>query len=190
VYAERELKEDGAIATLEDICRFPLFEPVEAPADFFRKSWVISLPAKVPESSRGIVVNLVLDALDRHLNSLPEAPTDADGNRALRIVCVIDEAHRILGTKLPGLSALIRQSRSKGGSVMLISQSPDDFSGEDDEFLDEMGLVIAFATNAKPAAAGRILGRGANLATLGPGECLAKRRGTSTARRVAAWKKS
>jgi hypothetical protein len=53
---------------------------------------------------------------------------------------MIDEAHQILGTKLPSLSRLIRMSRSKGGAVMLVSQSPDDFSGEDDEFLDNMGL--------------------------------------------------
>jgi hypothetical protein len=190
VYGEREMKEDGAISTLNDLCRFPLFEPVEGPEDFFRGSWLVSLPPDVPETARGIVVNLILDALDRYLNSLPEALPDAEGNRPLRILCVIDEAHRILGTKLPGLSALIRQSRSKGGSVTLISQSPDDFSGEDDEFLNEMGLVVAFATNARPAAAGRILGRGVNLAALGAGECYVKRRGDATATRVVAWRRS
>lgn len=70
---------------------------------------------------------------------------------------------------------------------MLISQSPDDFSGEDDEFLSEMGLVAAFATNAPPRTAGRVLGKGANLATLATGTCLVKRRGDQTAKRVKAW---
>ena len=134
-------------------------------------------------------MNLLLDALDSYLNSAPEAPTDGQGNRALRIMCVVDEAHRILGTKLPGLSSLIRQSRSKGGAIMLISQSPDDFSGEDDDFLNEMGLVVAFSTNAKPASAGRVLGKGINLSALGSGECLVKRRGDSSARRIISWQK-
>ena len=87
---------------------------------------------------------------------------------------MIDEAHQILGTKLPSLSRLIRMSRSKGGVVMLVSQSPDDFSGEDDEFLDNMGLVAAFATNAKPGAAARVLGKGANLTNLQTGQCFVR----------------
>jgi DNA sulfur modification protein DndE len=188
VYAQRGMAEDGAIATMEAICRFPLFEPTEQPDVFFQKSWIISLPAQLPEQSRGIVVNLLLDALDRYLNSLTEAPTDALGNRIIRNMCVVDEAHRILGARLPGLSSLIRQSRSKGGAIMLISQSPDDFSGEEDDFLNEMGLVVAFATNAKPAAAGRVLGKGTNLTSLAPGECYLKRRGDSNAKRIVAWK--
>ena len=88
-------------------------------------------------------------------------------------LCMIDEAHQILKTKLPSLSRLIRMSRSKGGAIMLVSQSPDDFSGEDVEFLDNMGMVAAFATNAKPSAAARILGRGANLTSLQKGQCFA-----------------
>jgi hypothetical protein len=46
---------------------------------------------------------------------------------------MIDEAHQILETKLPALGNLVRMSRSKGGVVMLVSQSPNDFSNEDDD---------------------------------------------------------
>jgi DNA sulfur modification protein DndE len=187
VYADRGLSEDGATATMEEICRFPLFEPTMNSNDFFSRSWVISLPANLPDRSRAIIVNLVLDALDRHLNSLPESRVDEHGNRSLRVLCVIDEAHRILSTKVPGLSSLIRQSRSKGGGVMLISQSPDDFAGEDDDFLAEMGLVIAFSTNARPNQVVRLIGKGVNLANLPAGECIVKRRGEGAAKRVRAW---
>ena len=173
VYQEHEAKEDGATSTMDELCIFPLFEPTMSPAEFFQKSWIIKLPPNVPEDSRTIVVNLLLDALDQHLNGLADAETSADGARGLRILCMIDEAHQILKTKLPSLSRLIRMSRSKGGAVMLVSQSPDDFSGEDDEFLDNMGMVAAFATNAKPNAASRILGKGANLTSLQKGQCFA-----------------
>lgn len=189
VYDERNMKEDGATATMEELCRFPLFEPVQNPRDFFERSWVVALPAQVAERSRGIVVNLILDALDRYLNSLPEANVDADGNRALRVLCVVDEAHRILSNQVPGLSSLIRQSRSKGGAIMLISQSPDDFSGEDDDFLNEMGLVGAFSTNAKPAQVSRLIGKRVNLASLAAGHCVVKRRGDASGRRITAWRK-
>lgn len=71
---------------------------------------------------------------------------------------------------------------------MLISQSPEDFSGEDDDFLSEMGLVASFATNASPQAVRRILGPGANLATLQKGQAWVKLRGETGARRITAWR--
>ena len=188
VYAQRSRKEDGVVATLNDLCRLPLFAHDLAPADFFRRSWIIRLTQDLPELVRVSIVTLVTDALDRYLNSMEDAPQDENGNRALRVLCVIDEAHRILGTKLPGLSGLVRLSRSKGGAVMLISQSPEDFEGEDDEFLNEMGLVAAFATNASPRAVKRILGSGANLAVLEKGQAWLKLRGEAAARRVVAWR--
>lgn len=187
VYVDHEMKEDGAISTMQEICRFPLFRPTYSPAEFFQQSWIIKLPPNVAEDSRTIVVNLVLDALDQYLNSLADAESSDDGARGLRILCMVDEAHQILGSKLPSLSNLIRMSRSKGGAIMLISQSPDDFSGEDDEFLSEMGLVAAFSTNAPPRNAVRILGKGANLGALQTGQCFVKRRGDQVAKKIKAW---
>lgn len=187
VFAEHEMKEDGAVSTMEEICRFPLFQPTLSPAEFFKKSWIIKLPPNVAEDSRTIVVNLLLDALDQYLNSLVDAESSEDGARGLRILCMVDEAHQILGTKLPSLSRLIRMSRSKGGAIMLVSQSPDDFSGEDDDFLDQMGLVVAFSTNAKPGSAARVLGKGVNLTTLQTGQAFVRRRGDMSAKKIKAW---
>ncbi len=187
IYDANEMKHDGAVSTMIELCRFPLFEPRFDPASFFQKSWLIRLPPNVAEDSRTIVVNLVLDALDQYLNGLIDADIGIDGSRGLRIMCLVDEAHRILGTRLPSLSNMIRMSRSKGGAIMLISQSPDDFSGEDDEFLSEMGLVVAFSTNAPPRNAARILGKGADLGALTMGQCFAKRRGDRPAKKIKAW---
>jgi DNA sulfur modification protein DndE len=187
-YARDSVKEDGAVNALVDLCRLPLFEPALSPAEFFSRSWIITLRADVPDLFRVSTVALLTDALERYINAQPDAPTDGSGNRALRTLCVIDEAHRILGARLPGLANLIRLSRSKGGVVVLISQRPDDFEGEDDDFLAEMGLLVCFATNAKEAATRRILGPGASLAMLGQGEAWAKLRGESAARRILAWR--
>lgn len=186
-YEENGIKKDGAIATMEELCRFPLFAPEYSPKDFFQKSWIIRLPHNVPEDCRSIVVNLVLDSLDQHLNSLSDSTLDSNGTRSMRILCVVDEAHHVLNTKLPSLSNLVRMSRSKGGAIMLISQTPDDFTSEEDDFLAEMGLVVAFSTNAPPRQAQRVLGKGANLSTLEIGECYAKKRGDKKATKVRAW---
>ncbi len=187
LYDERNRRYDGAISTLNDLCRFPLFVPTHSPAEFFRESWIVRLRQDLPDLVRSVVVTLLTDALDRWLNSLPDSALDDDGNRALRAVALIDEAHRVLGCKLPGLSNLVRLSRSKGGMILLVSQSPDDFQGEDDDFLAEMGLVIAFATNAKPGATRRVFGPECRLERLSTGEAWVRIRGES-ARRVQIWR--
>lgn len=187
-YAAAGAKEDGAISTLVDLCRLPLFEPVMKPEEFFSRSWIISLPANVPELVRVTVVALLTDALERYINSQQDSETDAQGNRSLRVLCVIDEAHRALEARLPGLSNLIRLGRSKGAAVMLISQKPDDFEGEDDDFLSEMGLLVCFGTNARESSVKRILGPGASLTSLKKGEAYVRARGDAKSRKVLAWK--
>ena len=64
----------------------------------------------------------------------------------------------------------------------------DDFSGEDDEFLSETGLVVAFSTNAPRRIAARILGRGVDLDALQTGQCYLKRRGDRVAKKIRAWR--
>lgn len=188
VYADKNVRDDSLTVNMANLNRFKLFEPKLSPSEFFAQSWIISLPADVPELVRVTVVSLLTDALERHINSQKDAPTDSSGNRALRSICVIDEANRILGSKLPGLTNLIRLGRSKGAAVMLISQAPDDFAGEDDDFLANMGMISCFTTTANATQVRRIFGTGASLATLRKGEALVKIQGTERAQRVVCWK--
>ena len=173
IYAENGKDPDVATNTMDEICEFDLFKPQHKPETFFKQSWVISLQ-NINEKSKTIVVNLMLDAFHRYLSSMGEAP-DANDIRQMRMMCFVDEAHRILKGKLTSLPRLLRESRSRGGAIMLASQSPDDFSGKDDEFLDNMGLVVAFTSTAKPRNIKRIFDNKANLvAKLKKGECLAR----------------
>lgn len=185
-YERLRRKPDEMLATLNELTSFTLFEPRMAPAEFFGSSWIISLPPSTPETVRRLIVNLTLDALDRWLNSLPEAPVTS-GHRSLRHLCMIDEAHQILETKLPALGNLVRMSRSKGGVVMLISQSPNDFAGEDDDFLDNVGLTVAFNTQAQAGPTKRIFGQAQPLSSLAPGEALCRVRLEAKTRRVRVW---
>ncbi|MGI9310583.1 MAG: type IV secretion system DNA-binding domain-containing protein [bacterium] len=187
VYEENDTREDGVTATMREICDFPLFKPELSPASFFQNSWLINLPQSVPADSQKIVVNLILNALDRYLNSLEDANMDENGSRGLRVLCMVDEAHQILSGKLPSLSNLIRMSRSKGGAIMLISQSPDDFSGVDQDFLNEMGLIAAFATNAKSSSVKHVFGGNTNLSSLKKFQCVVKRRSDQTSKKVQSW---
>ena len=187
-YERQGRKPDELTATLKELTQFDLFVPTAAPADFFGKSWIIQLPQDSSEEMRRLIINLTLNALDRWLNAQPDAPTDADGVRALRQVTFLDEAHVVLKTKLPALENLIRMSRSKGGVLLLASQSPDDFEGTDDSYLDNMGMTIAFNTQAKPGPTRRIFGDGHSLTSLNVGEALCRIRSETRTRRILAWK--
>jgi hypothetical protein len=186
-YQRRNRRPDELIATLNELTQFTLFTPQLSPAEFFGRSWIIRLPQDGTAEVRRIVINLTLDALDRWLNSQSDSPT-VEGRRALRHVCMLDEAHVILATRLPALRNLIRMSRSKGGVIMLISQSPDDFEGEEEGFLDNMGLTLAFNTQARPGPTRSIFGPSASLTDLGVGEALCRIRTEAKTRRVLAWR--
>jgi len=79
-------------------------------------------------------------------------------------------------------------SRSKGGVIMLVSQSPDDFEGEDDAFLDNMGLTLSFNTQAKAGPTRRIFGGGSSLSDIPVGEALCRIRTEARTRRVLCWR--
>ena len=158
-----------------------------SPAELFPKSWIIPLPPSAPEQNHRLVVNMVLNALDGWLNSLPDAKKDAEGNVRLRHILVLEEAHKTLKSKLPALSKLIRWSRSKGDVVILTSQNPDEFSRQDEDCLSNIGLTASFATTANPSHAKKAFGRCADdLPTLERGMALCKV-GSEEARKVRVW---
>lgn len=189
LYEENEQKEDTVTATFDDMCRFRLFEPELAPGAFFQRSWIVDLH-EAPETAQRLVAFLLFDALDAWLKHLKDAPLDAEGNRGLRIVLAIDEARRVLGDSQPSLIEIIRMSRSKGGAVMLISQSPDDFAQEDEDFIANIGLLFSFRTNAKSGSLQRVFGDKVDLAGLVDGVCVTRLPDPGRRRpvRVQAWK--
>ena len=187
VYKERQRKPDELTATLNELTQFKLFAPTTSPAEFFTKSWIVQLPQDSSEELRRLIINLTLNALDRWLNSQPDASTDDNGFRTLRQITLLDEAHVVLRTRLPALANLLRMSRSKGGVIMLASQSPDDFEGAEDDYLDNMGLTLAFNTQAKPGPTKRIFGDTQPLTSLDVGEALCRIRAEARTRKVVSW---
>nr|VFK30085.1 MAG: DNA sulfur modification protein DndE [Candidatus Kentron sp. MB]VFK75049.1 MAG: DNA sulfur modification protein DndE [Candidatus Kentron sp. MB] len=147
--AEDKGKSPGSIgAKLGEINSLNMFSPNLSPKEFFSERWVIGL-GDTSDEPRRLVMFLLLDALNRYLMSLPDSGIDSAGNRSLRHLLIVDEAREILSYRHGALSSLIRKSASKGGVVMLLSQSPDDFEQEDDDFLEQMGTIGVFASSSK-----------------------------------------
>lgn len=146
-YDDRKLKTDSVISTISDLTERIIFQPEISPARFFSQSWIITF-ANAHETQKNLAAYLLLDALNTFLKRAPEAPQDAQGHRAIRAVLAVDEARHILASRHKALSDNIRLHRSKGLMVALASQSPDDYDGAGDDYLENIGLPVCFKTNA------------------------------------------
>lgn len=136
---------DSIVSRLNELTGMSCFSPDLPPAEFFRRSWVISLKALQSDELKRLVVLLVLDATAAYVLSQEDSPM-LGGFRALRHLLLVDEARKILmEKKYQSLSDLVRLSRSKGEVVMLLSQDPSDFEGQVDDFTTQLGAVVAFA---------------------------------------------
>lgn len=146
-YDDRKLKTDSVISTISDLTERTIFQPEMSPAQFFSQSWIITF-ANAHDTQKNLAAYLLLDALNTFLKRAPEAPQDTQGHRAIRAVLAVDEARHLLASRHKALSDNIRLHRSKGLMVALASQSPDDYDGAGDDYLENIGLPICFKTNA------------------------------------------
>jgi hypothetical protein len=136
---------DSIVSRLNELTGMSCFSSDLQPPEFFRRSWVISLKALASDELKRLVILLVLDATSSFVLSQDDSPV-MSGFRALRHVLVVDEARKVLmERKYQSLVDLVRQSRSKGEVVMLLSQDPSDFEGQADDFTTQLGTVVAFA---------------------------------------------
>lgn len=156
-----------------------------------RTSHIIDIHG-LPEDLRQLTVFLMLDSLYSEIMALPDAPLDSQGNRQLRLIIVIDEAHHYLPCKQPTLEKMVREVRSKGVAIWLLSQSPDDFDQPEYNLAREMGLSIVFScVLEKPKMLEAVLGGKINpqrLSQLPAGVALTRVLTSDTPIEIQAWR--
>jgi DNA sulfur modification protein DndE len=185
-YNANSRKGNTLTETFHELTQWQLFAPRMPPEDFFRRSWIIDVHA-APETAQRLIAFLMLDALYTHFKLLPDSAMDAQGHRALRLVLVVDEARRVLSYGQPSLIGLVRESRSKGVSVFLISQSPEDYDTAEEDFLNQIGLTVCFKANgSSPRVLKACLGQSVDLAGLPDGVAVTRLPGQALSR-LKAW---
>ncbi len=187
-YATRGKKADGLSGKVDILNRRALFSTELSAAEFFSRSWVLSLQDATDDRMK-LTMLLLLDALQGWSNSLSEAPTDSGGHRLIRCVLVIDEARRVLQLGSESLMRLIRESRQKGVAVVLLSQDAEDFETGDADFLANMGLVAAFACKSNPTKTLRNHLNDARLNGLPEGQAKVRLAGESAVRTIQVWQR-
>ncbi len=170
-YLDNGLSKDSVISTINSLTLRDLFHPQYSPSVFFQKSWIITF-ANARADVKIFTVCLLLSALDYYLKRQKEAPLDDNEYRGLRLVLAIDEARELLSMNHSGLANNIRLHRSKGLSVILVSQSPDDYDGRKDDYLENIGLPLCLKTNAaSPRSLKNMFKGDVNFSALRPGTC-------------------
>jgi len=99
-----------------------------------------------------LCVFLVLNEMYQQLKALGNSRENMNSNtREMRTVIVIDEAHHFLKNKkrVGILESMIREIRSMGASVILLSQSPDDFDQSDFNFMELLEFVYVLGCTPK-----------------------------------------
>jgi len=138
---------DTVVSRLKELTSLKCFSSEHSPDEFFAKSFVISLKI-LPEELKKLVTLMLLESLSASILTKTEASVSSDGFRKVRQVVVIDEARKVLkNAKNDALVDIVTKSRSKGVSVMLLSQDPSDFEGQEYDFMTQIGGVVAFACN-------------------------------------------
>lgn len=169
IYEEENKKTDTLQTTLDELCIFENFEPKMSLNEFFSKSWSIKIN-ECTETQKRLIPFFLIDALWKWYKTLKDSKQE--GNyRALRNVLVVDEARMVLQRSQNSLIETVRQSRSKGGVVVFMSQNPEDFDTKEEDFLSNVGLAIAFNSKAKPKGLKNVLGSSVDLGSLEPGFC-------------------
>ncbi len=101
----------------------------------------------------------LIEQLYREMRGLPESEVDSEsGLRQIRCMLFIDEAQYYLRCKNRFLQGIIREGRSKGFAIALLSQSPDDFEQPDFDYTEQLEFTYMLACKTKPKAVQRVLG--------------------------------
>lgn len=126
---------------MDSLSELDMFAPAtDARNSFLNQNYYISLGSGLDDAVRFTSTFLMINYIHNTFMNMPDAPVEADefGNtlQAIRYVFLIDEAHNIF--KEPKsraiLDTMLREIRSKGVMVVLVSQQIDEFIQSDIDF--------------------------------------------------------
>ena len=118
------------IKILKDLSELELFDKkADVKGAFLNKNYYLSLSGDLPKSVRFTSVFLIINYIYNTFMNMENAPIEGDF-QGMRYVLLIDEAHVIFKEKKSQdlLEKILREIRSKGVSVVLLSQGIEEFN--------------------------------------------------------------
>jgi DNA sulfur modification protein DndE len=138
---ERVLDMEGPKAStlkeiLNSLSELDLFETkVDAKKSIFNQNFYLSLSGDLPDSIRFTSVFLIINYIYNNFMNMENAPVN-EKMQGIRYVLLIDEAHVIFKDRKAQdlLEKILREIRSKGVSVVLLSQGIREFDQQSFDF--------------------------------------------------------
>lgn len=115
---------------LQSLSELDLFETkADTKASFLNKNYYLSLSGDLPKAVRFTSVFLIINYIYNTFMNMDNAPIEGK-YQGMRYVLLIDEAHTIFKEKKSQdlLEKILREIRSKGVSVILLSQGIEEFN--------------------------------------------------------------
>lgn len=131
---------------LQSLSELDLFETqADFKNAFFNKNYYLSLSGDLPRNIRFTSVFLIINYIYNTFMNMDNAPIEGI-YQGMRYVLLIDEAHTIFKEKKSQdlLEKILREIRSKGVSVMLLSQGIEEFNQPSFDFSSMCENVFLF----------------------------------------------
>ena len=150
---------------LDGLSEVPLFEKKYDPTEsFIQSNYYLSLSGSLPESVRFTAVFLVINYIYNTFMNMEDTPVTDDRVKSLRYVLLIDEAHTIFKERKSQdlLEKILREIRSKGVSVVLLSQGIAEFNQPSFDFssMCETAFLLKLKDKANQKLVSKFMGYG------------------------------
>lgn len=129
-------KKDTLTEIIDELSRYQIFiDDPKNQSNFFSKNLYLSLSGDLSNSVRFTSLFLIINYIYNTFMNMDNTPVE-DNTKAMRYVILIDEAHVIFKEKKYQeiLEKMLREIRSKGVSVVLLSQGIDEYNQSDFDF--------------------------------------------------------
>ncbi len=125
-----EDKKDSLTQIIEDLSRYTIFSNGKTlDTNFLERNLYLSLSGDLAPQIRFTSLFLIINYIYNMFMNMENTPVSDEGYRAMRYVILIDEAHVIFKEKKYHdiLEKILREIRSKGVSVILLSQGIEEY---------------------------------------------------------------
>jgi DNA sulfur modification protein DndE len=141
-------KRDTLTEIIDELSRYNVFEDNKKLGNFLNQNIYLSLSGDLSNSVRFTSLFLIINYIYNVFMNMENTPND-NGYRSMRYVLLIDEAHVIFKEKKYQeiLEKILREIRSKGVSVVLLSQGIEEFNQPTFDF--SSNCEISFLLNVK-----------------------------------------
>ncbi len=144
-------KQDTLTEIMNDLSRYKIFlDDPKNESNFFNKNLYLSLSGDLPKSVRFTSLFFIINYIYNTFMNMGNSPND-NNIKALRYVIMIDEAHTLFKEKKYEeiLEKMLREIRSKGVSIVLLSQGIEEYNQKGFDFSSMCEIAFLLDINDK-----------------------------------------